>query len=158
MIETRLLAPDERIALVPLFTELYGHYGEVVPDEATLTRAIAAQPPGVEMLAAFAPSGPVGLACFSHIYPATSGTSQIYMKELYVSASGRGAGVGEILMRALARIALSRGCTRLDWTTARENLGAQAFYRRIGAHVVETKVFFRLEADALTRLADEPMR
>lgn len=157
MIETRLLAPDERAMLAPLFAELFAHYGEEVPDEATLRRAIAREPPGVEMLAALAPSGPVGLACFSHIFPALSGTPQIYMKELYVSASARGAGAGEILMRALARLAVERGCTRLDWTTARDNVGAQAFYHRIGAQVVEEKVFYRLEGDALGRLAGEPL-
>jgi len=158
MIEARLYAPDERPALAPLFAELFAHYGEEVPGEAALRRALAAEPPGVEMLVALAPSGPVGLASFSHIFPSLSATPQIYMKELYVAASARGAGVGEILLRALARLAVARGCTRLDWTTARGNLGAQAFYRRMGARVVEEKVFYRLEAGDLTRLAGEPER
>lgn len=156
MIETRLLALEERPLLAPLFAELFAYYGEAVPDEAALVRAIVEQPPGVEMIAAIGTEGPVGLACFSHIFPAISASSQIYMKELYVGASARGAGVGEILVRALARIAVARGCTRLDWTTARDNAGAQAFYRRLGARVVEEKVFFRLEGSDLARLADEP--
>jgi ribosomal protein S18 acetylase RimI-like enzyme len=77
------------------------------------------------------------------------------MKELYVGAAARGAGVGEALMRALARIAVARGCTRVDWSTQRDNAGALAFYGRIGAKAVEDKVYLRLDAAGIAALARE---
>lgn len=152
MFQTRLLAPDERPILAPLIGELLCHYGMPVPDEPALVRALAEQPPSVEVIAAIAPEGPVGLASFAQLWPGLGAAPQIYMKELYVAASARGTGVGEELVRALARIAVARGCTRVDWSTSRENAGAVAFYGRIGARVVEEKVYFRLDEEGIARL------
>jgi ribosomal protein S18 acetylase RimI-like enzyme len=107
------------------------------------------------MLVAFDPSGaPTGFASFAQIFPGLGTAPQVYMKELYVAKAGRGAGVGEALMRALARLARARGCTRIDWTTQQDNTGARAFYERIGARVVEEKVYFRLDGAKLTELAE----
>lgn len=153
--EIRLVALAERPALAPLFRDLLLHYGEAPPDEAAMQSALAAQPAGVEILVAFAARGaePVGLASFAQLFPGPDGAPQIYMKELYVTAAARGGGVGELLMIALARLAAARGAVRVDWTTARTNLGARAFYDRIGAKVVEEKVYYRLEAAGIAALA-----
>src|SRR6185437_7037126 len=148
-----LLWPDERPILAPLIGELLRHYGMPVPDESALVRALAEQPDSVEMIAAIAPEGPVGLASFAQLWPGLGAAPQIYMKELYVAASARSTGVGEGIVRALARVAAERGCTRVDWTTSRENIGAVAFYGRIGAQVVEEKVYFRLDQEGIARLA-----
>jgi ribosomal protein S18 acetylase RimI-like enzyme len=155
MFQTRLLAPDERPILAPLIGELLRHYNMPVPDEPAIVRALAEQPPSVEMIAAIAPEGPVGLASFAQLWPGLGAAPQIYMKELYVAASARGTGVGEGLMRALADITAARGCTRIDWSTSRENARALAFYGRIGARVVEEKVYFRLDEEGIARLAVE---
>lgn len=150
-----LLAPGERPTLAPLLADLLAHYGMPVPDEAALRSLLEAQPEGVEMLVASGPEGPVGLASFAQLFPGLGNAPQIYMKELYVTGAWRSAGVGEALMRALARIAAERGCTRIDWTTANTNEKGQAFYRRIGGRVVEEKVYFRLDAQGIARLATD---
>jgi len=155
MLHPRLLAPDERPLLAPLGAELFRHYRMSAPGEPALARLLAEQPPGVEMIAAISPAGPVGLASFSQLWPGLGARPDIYMKELYVAAFARGTGVGEVLLRALARIAAARGCTRVDWSTSRDNTGAVAFYRRVGARVVEEKVYFRLDEEGIGRLADE---
>jgi hypothetical protein len=155
MLHTRLLAPEERPILAPLLGELFRHYEMPAPDEPALARLLAQQPPGVEMLAALGPGGPVGLASFAQLWPGLGAAPQIYMKELYVADAARGAGVGEILLRALARIASTRGCTRVDWSTSRDNTGALAFYRRVGARVIEEKVYLRLDEEGIRRLVDE---
>jgi ribosomal protein S18 acetylase RimI-like enzyme len=154
-LDARLVPQGERAALAPLVGELLRHYDLPAPDDAEIGRILTEQPTGVEMLVAFAGPGPVGLASFAQIFPGEGAAPQLYMKELYVAEACRGGGVGEALMRALARVAMARGCTRIDWTTARDNLGAQAFYRRIGARPVDEKVYFRLDAEGIGHLARE---
>jgi ribosomal protein S18 acetylase RimI-like enzyme len=153
MVAIRLLAPEERPALAPLVAELLGHYGMPAAGHEAIARALAAQPPGVEVLLASGPEGPLGFASFAQLFPGLGNAPQIYMKELYVSAAARSAGVGEALMRALAKLAEARGCTRVDWSTQQSNAGALAFYGRIGARVVEDKVYLRLDAEGIAALA-----
>jgi GNAT superfamily N-acetyltransferase len=113
-LEVRLIAPAEREALAPLLEELLGHYAMQVLTREAIREALLTQPAAVEMLVAFAPEGPVGFASFAQIFPGLGVAPQFYMKELYVAAAKRSAGVGEALMRALARLAQDRGCTRVD--------------------------------------------
>lgn len=56
----------------------------------------------------------------------------LVLKELYVSESTRGAGVGHALMAAVLAAAKELGCGRLKWDVLRGNTPAQAFYRSIG--------------------------
>ncbi len=150
----RLLAGADRSAAAPLLVELLTHYGLESPPEEAMRASLSAQPPGVEMLVAFGAEGPVGLASFAQLFPGLGAAPQIYMKELYVSSAHRGEGIGEVLLHELARVAVARGCTRLDWSTEKNNRGARAFYDRIGARVVEEKVYYRLDAAGLSALLE----
>ena len=47
----------------------------------------------------------------------------------------RGRGAGKALLRALARIAVRRGCGRMEWTVLDWNRPAIRFYRRLGARL-----------------------
>jgi ribosomal protein S18 acetylase RimI-like enzyme len=152
----RLIETGERRALASLLEELLGHYGMAPHDRASIESALDAQPAGVEVLVAFDDGAPVGFASFAQLFPGQGIAPQIYMKDLYVASAKRSTRVGEALMRELARLASARGCTRLDWTTERTNERAQAFYRAIGARVVEQKVFFRLDADGIAALSRQP--
>jgi len=155
MLSTRLIASAERPLLAALLEELLRHYAMPVPDRAAIEGALGAQPDGVEALVAFDEVGrAVGFASFAHIFPGLGVAPQLYMKELYVSRDARSGGVGEALLRALAREARARGCTRVDWTTQRDNVRGRAFYDRVGAAVVEDKIYFRLDEAALRRLTE----
>ncbi|MEM6848042.1 MAG: GNAT family N-acetyltransferase [Pseudomonadota bacterium] len=77
----------------------------------------------------------------------------LFMKELFVAESARGAGTGEAMMAYLARLAVEKGCARLDFTTTDINAGARRFYARLGAREASEKLYLRLEGDALAALA-----
>ena len=77
----------------------------------------------------------------------------LFMKELFVAESARGEGIGEAMMAYLARLAVEKGCDRLDFTTTDINAGARRFYARIGAREASEKVYLRLEGEALAALA-----
>jgi GNAT superfamily N-acetyltransferase len=93
------------------------------------------------------------LATVSLLYPAPGAKGQLFMKDLFVRAAWRGQGLGEALMRWLARYAIEQGCVRFDWTTETGNPAAIAFYEQLGAARVTEKVYFRLTAEALNDLA-----
>jgi ribosomal protein S18 acetylase RimI-like enzyme len=61
--------------------------------------------------------------------------------------------VAEGLMRALAAEAEANDCARMDWSVLDWNELAKRFYRRIGAHQMETWEPWRLDGAALTALA-----
>jgi len=65
----------------------------------------------------------------------------------------RGAGAGRALLRALARIAVRRGCGRMEWTVLDWNTPSIRFYRRLGAELRREWLLTRLTGPALRRLA-----
>ncbi|SCF04331.1 Ribosomal protein S18 acetylase RimI [Micromonospora viridifaciens] len=67
-----------------------------------------------------------------------SGRDILALDDLWVRASARDAGVGRALMLALARTAADDGLV-IRWEVKPENVGAQRFYRRLGARLF-TKV------------------
>ena len=64
----------------------------------------------------------------------------------------RGLGIGEALLRHLARLAVARGCGRMEWSVLTWNEPAIGFYRRLGAVSMDGWQVYRLAGDALARL------
>lgn len=87
----------------------------------------------------------VGFVSYSFLWPAIGLTSSLYLKELYVSHAEQRRGAGKDLMDGLVEIARKLGCSRVEWTTDRDNGGAQAFYEALGFSVNAGKVFYRVE-------------
>ena len=82
---------------------------------------------------------------YSFLWPAVGLTSSLYLKELYVADDHRGQGIGTLLMQALFEAAAKHGCSRVEWTTDRDNTGAQEFYDRLGVPAHPSKIFYRVE-------------
>jgi len=149
---------DQTEAVVDAFHALSRHYhGEAaLPREAVrrnLLDNVLAPDSGVRIVVASDGAEVAGVATIALLYPAPQERGQLFMKDLFVRDPWRSTGLGEQLMRFIARHAVARGCVRFDWTTERTNTGAVAFYERLGAKVVPEKVYFRLTGDELTALA-----
>jgi GNAT superfamily N-acetyltransferase len=78
----------------------------------------------------------------------------LYLEDLVVSETARSRGVGEALMAALAREAVSRNALRLEWAVLDWNEGALHFYHRLGARPQSEWLRFSLDGESLRRLAD----
>ena len=116
-----------------------------------IREALFSDPPSAYALLAWDKERPVGFASYSFLWPAVGLTRSVFLKELYVSASARRAGVGKLLMQQLADIAVKNGCSRLEWTTDSDNQAAQLFCAGLGVPVDQSKLFYRIESDDLTR-------
>jgi ribosomal protein S18 acetylase RimI-like enzyme len=154
-LEIRFATLEDVPSLGRLIAEALAHYAMPVPDDAEIERALAEQLPKVEILLALGEDGLLGFASFSMLFPGLGLEPQIYMKDLYIAARARKQGIARALMRALAGIARTRGCVRIDWTTERDNLQAQAAYEALGAAILDEKIYYRLDAQAIARLAED---
>ncbi len=96
----------------------------------------------------------VGLALWLLTYSTWTGAPSLYLEDLFVDRKARGTGTGRALLATLAREAKARGCARMDWAVLDWNAKAKDFYHHIGAHHSEGWEPWRIEGDALERLAD----
>ena len=82
-------------------------------------------------------------------------TKALLLGPLTVEPPFRGRGVGRALLAYLARVAMDRGCGRMEWSVLDWNEPALGFYERLGAAPMDEWTVYRLTGDALRRLASE---
>jgi GNAT superfamily N-acetyltransferase len=96
---------------------------------------------------------PVGFALFFHNYSTFLAQPGIYLEDLFVRPSHRGAGIGTAMLTRLARLAVERGHGRFEWSVLDWNEPAIRFYRAIGAVAMDEWVRYRLTGQALEDFA-----
>lgn len=126
---------------------------EVVATEAILAESLFGDRPAAEALIAEMDGVPVGMAVFYHNFSTWTGVRGIWLDDLYVTPDARGSGAGGALLRALAGIAVDRGCARFEWWVLDWNSRAIDFYRAMGAEAMDEWTVQRVTGDALRRLA-----
>jgi GNAT superfamily N-acetyltransferase len=110
--------------------------------------------PFAEVLLAEEAGNVVGFALFFHHFSTFRGKPSLYLEDLFVQPEHRGKGHGKALLRAVAQLALERGCPRVDWCVLDWNEPALRFYRSLGAVGLDQWTIYRLQGDALTTLAN----
>ena len=95
----------------------------------------------------------VGFVLFFHNFSTFLGRAGIYLEDLFVLPEYRGHGYGKALLQQLARIAIDRGCGRLEWSCLNWNRPSIDFYRSLGARPMDDWTVYRVAGDTLTELA-----
>ena len=106
-----------------------------------------------EILLVLEEETPVGFALFFHNFSTWLGRAGIYLEDLFVLPEYRGRGYGKLLLKKLARIAVQRGCGRLEWSCLDWNEPSIAFYKSLGAVAMEDWTTYRVAGDKLLALA-----
>jgi len=127
---------------------------EVVATTEILEQNLFGPNAHAECLIAEADGESAGFALFFHSFSTFLGKSGIYLEDLYVRPSVRGAGLGKLLLKELAKIAIERDCGRLEWSVLDWNQPAIDFYHRIGATPLSDWTRNRLDRAAIEKLAD----
>lgn len=112
------------------------------------------RPPFECLLAERAEDGAVGFALFFHSYSTWRGRRGLYLEDLFVPPRLRGQGIGRALLVELARLAVERGCARMEWAVLDWNAPAIGFYRALGATALDQWTVYRLTDEPLARLAE----
>ena len=110
--------------------------------------------PRFEALIAEIGGDPIGFALYFHNYSTWEGRAGLYLEDLYVKPEARRSGAGRRLMARLARVAIERGCARLDFSVLDWN-PARRFYQSLGVTQMEKWLPYRAAGDALAALAAE---
>ena len=127
--------------------------GEVRFDEAALGEHLFGPRPYAEVIVGEVDATPQGFALFFHNFSTFEGKPGIYLEDLFVRPAARGAGLGKALLAELARLAVARGCARLEWWVLDWNAPSIAFYHALGARSMDEWTTMRVDGEALTALA-----
>ncbi|HZS47039.1 MAG TPA: GNAT family N-acetyltransferase [Blastocatellia bacterium] len=96
-----------------------------------------------------------GYAFYFFTYSTFLAKPTLYLEDLFVLPEYRKRGVGYLLMKELAKIAVNEDCGRLDWAVLDWNQNAIDFYNRLGAVQLNDWIVCRLTGEPLTNLAKE---
>ncbi|MHC1709588.1 MAG: N-acetyltransferase family protein [Methanomassiliicoccales archaeon] len=100
---------------------------------------------------------PVAFALFFHNFSTFLGKANLYLEDLFVDEECRGLGLGKIMFSCLAKVAVDRGCERLDWWCLDWNESSIAFYKSMGAEPMSDWTVYRIDGERLRLLADHLM-
>lgn len=153
----RKAVPDDLPRVLGLLAEFAAYEGLSQYVEITGERLHAAmfgERSVVEGLIALDDGRPVGYSLFIPTFSSFPGQTGLYIEDLFVTADARGKGVGEAMLRKIARIAAERGCERIDFLVDVENEGAIAFYERLGAITNKGDRHFKFVDKAFSDLAE----
>jgi GNAT superfamily N-acetyltransferase len=158
MSEIRIAPATE--ADVPVILEMIRGLAEyeklshvVSATEEGLRRTLFGERPGAEVLLAGWNGEWVGFALFFPNYSTFLAQPGIYLEDLYVRPEARGKGAGLALFVELARIAVTRGCGRMEWAVLDWNEPSIRFYTKLGAVAMDEWTTYRLTSEPLMKLA-----
>ena len=145
-------------ALILRFIRALAEYEHMLPD-VTATEQLLEEwlfdKHAAEVLFALADGREVGFALYFHNFSTFLGKAGLYLEDLYVEPEYRSQGIGKAILRRLARIAVERGCGRLEWWCLDWNEPSIRFYQSLGAQAMEDRTVYRLTGEALNKLAEE---
>ena len=126
---------------------------EAIATPALLHEALFSARPACEAFIGEVDGRAEGFALFIHNFSTWKGKRGVYLEDLYVTPAARGKGLGKALLSRVAKVAVERGCPRLEWNVLDWNEPALHFYRSLGAEPLTEWTVHRVTGEALTKLA-----
>ena len=126
---------------------------EVVATEESVRESLFGDSAVAEALIAECEGEPAAFAVYFYNFSTFMGWRGLYLEDLFVKPKFRRRGIGEALLRHLARQAGERGCRRFEWVVLDWNQSAIDFYQELGAEAMEGWLLFRISGEKLKNLA-----
>lgn len=160
-VRIRPAAPADAALIVTLIGELAAYEKlahECRADAAAITRHLFGEGfgkgPVAECLIGEVDGRAEGFALFFTNFSTFLCRPGIYLEDLYVRPGVRGRGLGRALLRELAKLAVQRGCGRVEWSVLDWNTPAIDFYKSMAAKPLDDWTVYRLDGDALQAFGD----
>ena len=148
-------ATEQDVPLILSFIRSLAEY-EHMADEVVATEALLQEwifeKRKAEVIFALEDGKETGFALFFHNFSTFLGRAGIYLEDLFVLPEYRGKGYGKGLIQTLARIAVERGCGRLEWWCLDWNTPSIEFYRSLGAVPMDEWTVYRITGKTLLEL------
>lgn len=141
------------IALIREFAEYekLSDYCEVTDNK--LRSALFGTGAVAEALVAFKGVTAVAYAIFYPNFASFRGQCGFYLEDVFIKPEHRGAGLGESILKHIARIGKDRGFERIDFQVLEWNAPAIRFYERLGAERDDSERHYKFTDDAFKKLA-----
>jgi GNAT superfamily N-acetyltransferase len=149
--------PEDAELIVNLVRELAVYerleqHAKATPD--AFRRHLFGLRPSAEAAIAEVANEPAGFALWFPTFSTFRGQPGLYLEDIFVRPAYRGRGIGKALLAMVARIALERGCGRLEWSVLDWNEPAIGFYRALGARPLDQWTVYRIDDEPMRRLAE----
>lgn len=152
-------AEKEDIPLVLDFIRKLAEYEKLSHEvEATgqlLERYLFGEEKVAEVVIGYFHDTPVGFALFIYNFSTFLAKPGIYLEDLYVLEEFRGKGFGKTMLTYLAKLAVDKGCGRLEWAVLDWNEPSIEFYKSLGARLMHEWIVNRVSGDTLVNLAKQ---
>ncbi len=146
----RFATPDDA-ALVVRYMQKLGAYQKMA-DKIIATeegiRKLLEQGRGEAVFGVYA-GEVVAFVYFCQTSSAFIGQSGMYIDGFLVDDSVRFKGLGKVMMAFMSKLALERGCHRLEWGCLDWNEPTIQFYKGMGAYSVDNMTIYRFAPDQL---------
>jgi GNAT superfamily N-acetyltransferase len=152
----RAARPADSALIFALVRELADYEklnADVDASEAQIAAALFADAPRLCCYIAEWDGQPAGFAVWFLNFSTFRGRHGIYIEDIFVKAAYRGLGIGKALMARLARTCVEQGYARCEWAVLDWNAPGLAFYKSIGAQIMEEWKICRLSGEALESFA-----
>jgi len=149
--------PDEAGLILDFIKKLAAYEkceDDVVADEETIFRSLFAER-SAEVVFAEEEGSVVGFALFFHNFSTFVGRKGMYIEDLFVLPEKRGLGYGKALLKYVAKLAVERGCGRMEWICLDWNKSALSVYHSIGAYPLSDWTVQRMDEPTLLKFADK---
>jgi GNAT superfamily N-acetyltransferase len=130
-------------------------FEDVEATEESLRRTLfpSSGPPAVaKVLIGELDGKPEGFTVYFFNYSTFLSMEGLFLEDLFVKPASRGYGLGKALLLQLAKIAVDRGCGRMDWSVLDWNTPSIEFYKALGAVAMDDWTTFRLTGNSLAQL------
>jgi GNAT superfamily N-acetyltransferase len=152
----RQATPDDVPVIAKLIRDLAEYERlahKCVFEESDLRKSLFGSRRYAEVILAEDEGKVVGFALFFHNYSTFRGKPGIYLEDLFVVPAARGKGHGKALLVALAKLAVERDCSRVEWSVLNWNTPSIEFYKALGAVPMDEWSVYRLTDEALAKVA-----
>lgn len=95
---------------------------------------------------------PMGYVVYFYNFSTFTGTSGLYLEDVFIRAEYRGMGLGKEIFKLLGKIAREEGCKRMEWVCLNWNEPSKKFYTGLGAIPMDEWTTFRLTEEYVREL------
>ncbi len=157
-LSVRAARPDDSALIFALVRELAAYEKlshDVDATEEMIAAALFCEQPRLYCDIAEWDGAGAGFAVWFLNFSTFRGRPGIYLEDVFVRPEFRGRGIGKALLKRLARRCVDEGWARFEWAVLDWNAPSIAFYKSLGAQVLDEWKICRLSGGALARLAAE---
>jgi GNAT superfamily N-acetyltransferase len=155
-VKIKKAAPENIPQIIELMRE-FAEYEKLLDSfevtEERLKRALFGDGKVAEAILAFDGDAAIAYAVFFPNLATFRGQRGFYLEDIFITKEARGRGLGEMILKYIAKLAKERGFERIDFQVLKWNTPAIEFYEHLGAVRDDEERHFKFTDEAFQNLA-----